>query len=285
MRTDRTPAWLILAMVVCMGAAALLHARLLAHDQIYRPVPNDALYLPKPELFRATSLGFRQLAADLLWAKLVQAVGDPSDRTAGFKYIYEYTDIVTDVDPRYAAPYLISNFWLVGWDRTLEANRLLAKGRHRFPETYKFPYYLGLNHFLWLHDRAKAIECFSEAAKLRETPESWKKSVGRALDKPDDPESAFELFLAFYADAPNPEEREAMEPLVVHGLFYRVVTAVNGASQKFTEARGSPPKDLGELVSAHLLRAAPNDPYGGSLYFDDNGMIRSTVRPKYWWDK
>ncbi|MBK7972047.1 MAG: hypothetical protein IPK07_01670 [Deltaproteobacteria bacterium] len=165
MRTDRTPAWLILAMVVCMGAAALLHARLLAHDQIYRPVPNDALYLPKPELFRATSLGFRQLAADLLWAKLVQAVGDPSDRTAGFKYIYEYTDIVTDVDPRYAAPYLISNFWLVGWDRTLEANRLLAKGRHRFPETYKFPYYLGLNHFLWLRDRARRSKCFPASAR------------------------------------------------------------------------------------------------------------------------
>lgn len=276
---------MVLALLACLGCAAALHERLLASDELYRPRPNDALYLPKPELFRATSLGFRQLAADLLWVKLVQSVGDMSDRSTGFKYIYEYTDIVTDVDPRYAAPYLISNFWLVGWDRVEQANKLLEKGRQRFPETYKFPYYLGLNHFLWLHDRAKAIEYFSEAAKLRETPESWKKSVGRALDKPDDPEAAFDLFLAFFADAGNSDERKAMEPLVVHGLFYQLVTAVNGASQKFVEAHGRSPRDLDELVSAQLLRSVPKDPYGGSLYFDENGMVRSTVRPRYWWEK
>lgn len=285
MRTDRTRSWIVLALLVCLGGAATLHERLRARDELYRPLPNDALYLPKPELFRATTLGFRQLAADLLWVKLVQAVGDVSDRSAGFKYIYQYTDIVTDVDPRYAAPYLIGNFWLVGWDRVAEANKLLEKGRKRFPETYKFPYYLGLNYFLWLHDRAKAIEYFSEAAKLRETPESWKRSVGRALDRPDDPEAAFELFLAFYTDAGNREEKQAMEPLVVHGLFYQLVTAVNGASEKFTEAHGRPPHTLEELVGDHLLRGVPKDPYGGSLYFDENGLIRSTARPKYWWDK
>lgn len=285
MRSDRTSSWLALAILVCLGGASLLHGQLLARDELYRPRPNDAVYLPKPELFRATSLGFRQLAADLLWVKLVQSVGDMTDRTAGFKYIYEYTDIVTDVDPRYAAPYLIGNFWLVGWDRVEQANKLLEKGRQRFPETYKFPYYLGLNHFLWLHDRAKAIEYFSDAAKLHGTPESWKTSVGRALDKPDDPEAAFELFLAFYTDATNREEKKAMEPLVVHGLFYQLVTAVNEAARKFTGAHGRPPSDLDELVSDHLLRSAPKDPYGGSLYFDENGMVRSTVRPKYWWDK
>lgn len=276
---------MVFSLLVCLGGAALLHERLLARDELYRPRPNDALYLPKPELFRATSLGFRQLAADLLWVKLVQAVGDVSDRTTGFKYIYEYTDIITDVDPRYAAPYLIGNFWLVGWDRIDDANKLLEKGRQRFPETHKFPYYLGLNHFLWLHDRAKAIEYFSEAAKLRETPDSWKDSVGRALERPDDPEAAFDLFLAFYSDARSRDEQKAMEPLVVHGFFYQLVTAVNGASQKFMQAHGRSPRDLDELVGEHLLRSVPRDPYGGSLYFDENGMIRSTVRPRYWWEK
>ncbi len=275
---------LVCALLLSVGGAAWLHGALMAHDPSYRPTPNDALYLPKAELFQATTFGFRQLAADLLWFKLVQTVGDVRARKSGFRFIYQYADIVTDVDPRYAAPYLAASFWLVGWEQIRDANALLEKGRKRFPDSYKFPYYIGLNYFLWLHDRVKAIEYFGEAARLHQGSGAWTSSVRRAIDRPNDPEAAFDLFMNFYTDADSGREKQAMAPLVVHGLFYQLAMQVNQASKQFHDSRGVPPKTLDELVRGGLLRAVPSDPYGGQLYFDDAGDIHSTVRPRYWWE-
>ncbi|MFN7954541.1 MAG: hypothetical protein U0610_22640 [bacterium] len=273
------------ALASFLAGAATLHGRLLAHDQLHRTLPNDALYLPKPELFRATSFGFHQLAADLLWAKLVQAVGNWTDRTQGFKYTYQYADIVTDIDPGYAAPYLIANFWLVGWDRIEDANAILEKGHRRFPQSYKFPYYLGLNHFLWLHDRVRAIQYFSEAATLHETPEASRRSMASALERPDDPTAAFDLIMNLYSGAGSRQERQAIEPLVVHGMFFQLATEVNAASAKYEQTHGHKPTTLEELVEDGSLRSVPRDPYGGTLRLDEAGLLRSSVRPNYWWER
>ncbi len=285
MTSKRPLVALVATLVLLVACAATLHTRLLARDQTHRTLPNDALYLPKPEFFRASSFGFHQLAADLLWAKLVQCVGNWTDRAQGFKYTYQYADIVTDIDPGYAAPYLIANFWLTGWDRVEDANAILDKGRKRFPASYKFPYYLGLNYFVWLHDRGRAIQYFSEAATLRETPEASKRSMSAALARPDDPTVAFDLILNLYSGAESRQEREAIEPLVVHGAFYQLATQVNAASAQFEQAQGRKPTRLEELVDAGLIQSVPRDPYGGALRLDDAGQVRSSVRPNYWWER
>lgn len=285
MTSKRPLAASLAALVLLVACAAKLHARLLSRDQVHRTLPNDALYLPKPEFFRASSFGFHQLAADLLWANLVQAVGNWTDRAQGFKFTYQYADIVTDIDPGYAAPYLIANFWLTGWDRVEDANAILEKGRRRFPTSYKFPYYLGLNYFLWLHDRVRAIQYFSEAATLHETPEASRRSMASALERPDDPTAAFDLIMNLYSGAGSRQERQAIEPLVVHGMFFQLATEVNAASAKYEQTHGHKPTTLEELVEDGSLRSVPRDPYGGTLRLDEAGLLRSSVRPNYWWER
>jgi hypothetical protein len=41
----------------------------------------------------------------------------------------------------------------------------------------------------------------------------------------------------------------------------------------------SGPLAMGQLVSEGLLPSIPPDPYGGELYLDDEGRVRSTANP------
>lgn len=286
-----------LCVPVLFSASVALHGRLEERYPHFRPGPNDAFYLPRGELLRATTLGFRQLAADLLWIRVVQSVGDLPTRGEGFKYLREYVDLVTDLDPRYAPAYFIASHWLVSWQQVDEAIGILEKGRERFRDSgiddyYKFPYYIGLDYFLWKRDKSKAVQYLREAAQVRAggrdaTDVALERLEGAGADT-----SYTDLLAPIIGEIDDPRERAAIEPLLRHGQLYDMVSVLNPMVERYRAERGRLPRSLDALVEAGWIRGVPPDPYAAlappgrpsGLYIDAEGKVRSRVRPAYWWE-
>ena len=255
----------------------------------YRPSLNKTTYLPDPDLLRPASLGFRQLVADLLFFQLVQAVGDPATgQEGGFVYLAEYCDLITELDPRNSPVYLTSSFWLLSRFRFEESTGILTKGWNRFPREWKFPYYLGLNEWLFHRNRNRAIEYFHSAMKIIDDPAIQAEVREGAWA---DPESAFDWFEEHYqgiGSVRHDTERTAMLSVIRHARFFELVEeSFEPALACHREARQADPATLEDLVTAGCWESIPTDPYRGSLYLDASAQeLRSTKgRASYWWEK
>ena len=289
-----------IALPVLFASAVGLQRVMEARYPQFRVRPNDAFYLPRGDLLRATSLGFRQLTADLMWLRVVQAVGDFETRDEGYKFLSEYVELVTDIDERNAPAYFIASHWLTAWGETDEAIAVLEKGRERFRDKglrsyYKFPYYIGLDYFLWKRDRETAIRYLKEAAELASHQHLASAAVlGRVTEAAtDDRRMSYQQILSdLGALASSPGERAALEPLMRHGYFYDMVQQLEPAVQRYRERFGKWPDDLGALVELGWLTRVPEDPYADivrlgqptGLFVDDEGHVRSRARPGYWWE-
>jgi hypothetical protein len=65
--------------------------------------PYDVGIVPKASTLRWLSLGHPTLAANLLWLKAVQYIGDPRANERGWDKLYPLADVVTDLDPRWSS--------------------------------------------------------------------------------------------------------------------------------------------------------------------------------------
>ena len=112
-------------------------------------------FVPRPEVARATSLGFRAVMADYYWLRAVQIVGAAAVPQAHGPLLGRLIDVVTTLNPWVDHPYRFAAVWLTeGEDQVRQANRLLARGIEHHPDDWRNHFYLGFNHFYYLGDDA-----------------------------------------------------------------------------------------------------------------------------------
>lgn len=56
------------------------------------------------------------------------------------------------------------------------------------------------------------------------------------------------------------------------------VLEIKKAVRNYTEKYKISPQSVDELLSSHILESLPVDPYGGTFYIDNDGMVRSTSK-------
>src|SRR4051794_36033566 len=72
--------------------------------------------IPKTEVVKILDLGFHALASDWYWIKGVNYFGDQRNVIVAYGELYNYLELVTDLDPRFFAAYLFGGYALP-WDR------------------------------------------------------------------------------------------------------------------------------------------------------------------------
>src|SRR6185295_8704581 len=86
-------------------------------------------FLPKGGILKVAVLGYRQLAADLLWLQVVQHIGSRRQTPENYLWIYHATDTLTDLDPKFAYAYQAVGSVLGVWGNLpRESVALLQKG-------------------------------------------------------------------------------------------------------------------------------------------------------------
>jgi hypothetical protein len=135
---DPRTAALIGAIAAVAGAQGV---RVLAKAE-YDDKRLDEPYAPSPESASMMSLGYREMAADLLFFRLVGYFGDSKATAPGVAGLVE---AIVALDPEYRKIYLWGGHAILAARRersnelSMRAIRILEAGANRYPDEYKLP--------------------------------------------------------------------------------------------------------------------------------------------------
>lgn len=164
-------------LVICLLAAGCIgisKARLTACLKAGHGGQSQQMsWLPSLTCLRLFSLGFDRLLADILWLGFVQYSGDTQVIYQGkFPLGYQYTDLITELDPHFIKPYWFGCFTIGYWQKRPDlADRILRRGIAQNPGVWTVPFMAGVNQYLFAHNDRKAAEYYRQAARLPGAPD------------------------------------------------------------------------------------------------------------------
>lgn len=241
--------------------------------------PYDVGIVPKASTLRWLSLGHPTLAANLLWLKAVQYIGDPRANERGWEKLYPLTDVVTDLDPRHGYAYQVAGTLLSPFGHVPESNAILEKGTRALPDRYILPYLRAFNAFYYDDDWITAGRFAEISARSPGAPAHVRQNVLAYYVKGQRADAAVAFLEQSLSEAKDPETREAVEAQLRQAKLERDVVRLDEAVEKWRNRYVIGPLFLQQLVGEKLLPAIPADPHGGELFVDEEGRVRSTANP------
>ena len=174
-------------------------------------IKEELLYLPSGKVLKVVSLGFDEVASDIIYIKMLSyfATHMMSDRT--YKWLYHMADLVTTLDPYFRFPYIFAGLTLnLEAGQFENARAILLKGKTYFPNDWYFPFSLGLNYFFHEADFLTAAYYFDLAYSLPNSPKYLKSFANKLRDKGKTRETTLEFLYFLYEIFPMPEIREIL---------------------------------------------------------------------------
>src|SRR4030066_1300401 len=173
---------------------------------------EELVTLPRGEYLKPAVLGYEQLAADIIWLKAIQVIGEDTVTPGGYDWIYHALDVVTTLDPKFAYAYQLGGVTLSVLGKVPEkSNALLLKGMKENTDVWQIPFYIGFNNFFYLNDYKTAAEYMAKASGLPGHPEYLPKLAARLYVQAGNPDTALEFLSRMYRETKDDKVMEALE--------------------------------------------------------------------------
>jgi hypothetical protein len=241
------------ASCIALVAAALLLWRtgrtlqaLALGERAAWPPSEEYAILPSPEAAPFLFLGYRELGADITWARLLVYYGSSRIGESDFRYLRRFIDNVIALDPRFEKLYRWAAYAVTFKQNraTQEEFRLsvhyLERGIREFPERYELFWLLGLRYWLDLEPK--------DEAERRRFRERGAELIEIAMRKPDAPPD-LATFAASLRSRMGQRERAMSE------LREMILTTDNPQARRRMLARLRELSDSSELAD-EVARAA-----------------------------
>lgn len=261
---------------MALALATALLARRLDTGQLR---PYDVGIVPSAGTLRWLSLGHPTLAANLLWLRAVQYIGDPRGDERGWDKLYPLVDTLTDLDPGHGYAYQVAGTLLSTYDKVAESNAILEKGARALPDRYILPHLRAFNAFYYDDDWVTAGKWAEIAARSKGAPAHARHYALAYYVKGRRADAAVDYLEQILSEARDPETRTAVEAQLKQAILERDAARVDEAAERWRERYVVGPLVIGQLVSEGLVDRIPADPFGGELYVDEEGRVRSTANP------
>ena len=172
-------------------------------------IAMDVMYLPSTECMKMISLGYRNLASDLLWFKAVQYYGGYILAQNGIRLFSHLVELITDLDPNFIGAYKLSALVITeDLDEYRVGVRLLEKGVRNNPEDFWLTYELGFIHYLRGRNYKEAQRWFEIAALLPGADERAARFAAAAAEKGGNFEDGISLWKDLAENSENKYIRE-----------------------------------------------------------------------------
>lgn len=250
----------------------------LTHWSNSKPKLQKLTYLPSGDYLRMASLGYRELAADLLWLQAIQVMGERKLSEEAGHWLYQAVDRITTLDPKFVRAYEAGSHALcILVVLPEQSNRLLEKGMRHNPQEWKLPFLLGMNYYFELADDEKAAEVMALASRLPGAPESLVRLAAKLFVSAKSPQQAVELLAKVYEETSDENVRKMLEIRLKESIVERDLQILEQAISRFQANHSRRPERLENLVESGLLRELPMEPFGGRyLYEPATGIVRSS---------
>ena len=239
---------------------------------------EELSYLPKGEYLKLAVLGYRQLAADLIWLKAVQHLGEKHQTRAGYLSAYHAVDVLTDVDPTFVAAYLATGSALGVWaGLPRESIALLTKGMRHHPDVWQLPFYVGYDYFYELGDPVMAARYFRMAAVLPGAPDYLPRLAARMTVEVGDPQAALEFLQRLYQQTEDEKVRQGLSRRMKEVIAERDIRFLEEGVRRYAPRYGKLPVKLEDLVTGGIVLRIPEEPFGGIYELQaSEGTVTST---------
>jgi tetratricopeptide (TPR) repeat protein len=209
--------------------------------------------LLSPGAEKNISFGFDNALADWNWIDLIQTLhawrGD--NRSVAKKL-----DIITALDPRFEYPYIIGIFIVPFYDRIDEVRALGLKGIEALPNSWKIPFYLGVQMSYKGNDQEEALRYLNIAKERGGNPGLVSALIAAISAKTGKYEASRALWQKIYETEQDQTLKKAaqgwLERLDVLerikqeiGLYYKTV--------------GKMPASMNDLLQKGYLKGVPED--------------------------
>ena len=250
----------------------------LTHWSNSKPKLQKLTYLPSGDYLRMASLGYRELAADLLWLQAIQVMGERKLSEEAGHWLYQAVDRITTLDPKFVRAYEAGSHALcILVVLPEQSNRLLEKGMRHNPQEWKLPFLLGMNYYFELADDEKAAEVMALASRLPGAPESLVRLAAKLFVSAKSPQQAVELLAKVYEETSDENVRKMLEIRLKESIVERDLQILEQAIIRFQANYSRRPERLENLVEPGMLRELPMEPFGGRyLYEPATGIVRSS---------
>jgi len=247
-----------IAFVLAVVGTGFVHTRIPPTRSVER---GDA-FIPKPELSRLLSLGFRSALADYYWLQAIQEIGgiNPVDEQVATR-VGKLIDLVTTLDPWVDHPYRFAAIWMTHSEQNVrEANRLLRRGIRYHPDEWRDWFYLGFNHYFYLLENEQAAEALHQASLLPASPLYLPRLVARLRSATADIDVAETFLREMTRRAPNDEARAQYAAALDEIEVEKRARLLDRARKAYAELYGRDIDGIEDLVrgSQPILSSLPS---------------------------
>lgn len=240
------------------------------------------MYIPDAQYLQMTSLGHRELVADVLWLQAIQVMAGKKISDEAGHWLYRAFDVITTLDPHFVRAYeagalALTTFVIL----PEESNRLLMKGMEHNPSEWKLPFYLGINCYFELYDDAKAAEYIAQASRLPGAPIGLVPMAANLFAAAKSPQQAVDILALAYQNTSDESARQLLEIRLKMMLTERDLVVLEQAIARYQSLHRRLPERLGDLVAVGILAGLPKEPAGGQYVYDPStGEVSSTEMPE-----
>lgn len=197
-----------LALILAGTVAATVHVK----RYTYRPYLYDNLYLPSGKFLKQISLGYNQIAADIIWSQAVQYYGGYRKGDHDLAYFEGLIQLVSDLDPHFVFPYrfgaLVLSQDMEAFDRGIA---VLRKGMQHNPTDWELSFELGFLYFVDAHDPDMAARYFDLASRMPDAPDLARRFAAFVYSRAGHHEMSVRMWQELKENSDDPYMRELAE--------------------------------------------------------------------------
>ncbi len=213
----------LVASALCwLGAQAL--GSVANDERATWPAAEDYVwFLPPPKVAPIMFAGYRQMAADVTWARTLVYYGSSFVGDADYRYLEQYIDNVIALDPKFKRVYQWASYAVTFKaekatnDEFKSAVKYLERGIKQFPDGYELYWIAGQRYFFDLYSKDK-----EERRRYRERGAEL---IEKAMRKEDAPKDLAKSAAAFRMKLGQKER-------ALHALREIILTTENEKAQK-----------------------------------------------------
>jgi hypothetical protein len=257
---NRTRLLAAIFLAVAVLGVGLVHSRI--PIQTRRELGDP--FVPRPEVAKLSSLGFRAVMADYYWIQAVQIVGSSVRPEDEGTLLGRYIDVVTTADPWVDHPYRFAALWLTGSEEDVRtANRLLERSLDYHPDEWRNRFYLGFNHFYYLEEDELAAQRLEEASRIEGSPPYLGGLAARLRANEAGIEVAAGMIQRLLADTDDPRAKAEYEKMLDEIETERRARFLDGAREAYRRRHGKDIEAVSDLLKGPhpILRALPPEPH------------------------
>ena len=220
---------------VHLAGVGLLAALVLTTAQVQpfvqRPYLHTNLYLPSGKFVEQAAMGYRELAADMVWFQAVQYYGGYAKSEHDLAYFSGLIDIVNDLDPNFVFPYIFGAVVLAQDLGDLERGiHVLKRGMERNPQSWEIPFEIGFLYYTVAQEKSSAAHYFDLASRMPGGEERAARFAAFVYSRAGHLETSIRMWEEIERDADQPYMRDMARRYLIKLRHQAAVEKARGAT-------------------------------------------------------